>query len=72
MADGGPKTCPNIAKCELFPHFSKAGLLRVWQINYCEADYSRCERFKLSQHGKKPEVTMLPNGRHLEHWKPGG
>lgn len=59
------EACPHTATCALFPLFSRPGFLRVWQIHYCEADYRRCERFKLTQEGKAVPQTMLPNGQSL-------
>ena len=58
-------SCPNIGKCALFPLISKPGFLRVWQINYCEADFARCERFRRSCAGESMPVTLLPNGQNL-------
>ena len=59
------KRCPHIDSCELFPILAQSGFLRVWQINYCEAGYERCERFQLSQRGESPPRTLLPNGQNL-------
>ncbi len=57
--------CPNTSSCALFPLISKPGFLRVWQINYCEGDYARCERFKRSCGGSDVPATLLPNGEDL-------
>ena len=46
--------------------FSRRGFLRVWQINYCENDYTKCERYKLSLAGKSVPQTMLPNGQTMQ------
>jgi hypothetical protein len=64
-ASPAPHACPNSGSCPLFPLFSRPGFLRVWQIHYCEADYSKCERFKLGREGKPVPQTMLPNGQSL-------
>lgn len=64
MSDA-PVKCTRIDGCELFPAFSKPGFLRVWQINYCEADFERCERYRLSREGQPVPATMLPNGKLL-------
>ncbi|MDP2342483.1 MAG: hypothetical protein Q8O67_16120 [Deltaproteobacteria bacterium] len=58
-------SCPNIGKCALFPLISKPGFLRVWQINYCEGDFARCERFRRNCAGESLPATLLPNGQHL-------
>lgn len=57
--------CPNIPHCELFPLIAKPGFLRVWQINYCEADYSACARYQRKSCGDKVPLTLLPNGQEL-------
>lgn len=57
--------CPNTSTCALFPLISKPGFLRVWQINYCEGDYSRCERLKRQCDGGDVPTTLLPNGQNL-------
>ncbi len=57
--------CPNMAGCALFPLLSKPGYLRVWQISYCEADYTKCERYRKSLHGQHVPLTLLPNGKEL-------
>lgn len=57
--------CDRMTSCELFPAITKPGFLRVWQINYCEADFERCERLKLSRSGRPVPPTMLPNGKSL-------
>jgi hypothetical protein len=58
-------TCPNARSCGLFPALSESGLLRIWQINYCEATFDRCERYRRMQRGDEVPSTMLPNGETL-------
>jgi hypothetical protein len=57
--------CSHISHCELFPLISKPGFLRVWQVNYCEADFTKCERFQRSLTGRAVPLTLLPNGQEL-------
>ena len=54
-----------MAACPLFPLFSTQAFLRVWQMNYCESDFTRCARFKAAQRGETVRPTLLPNGKHL-------
>lgn len=61
----GADKCNRIESCELFPLINRPGFLRVWQINYCESDFARCERYKQSNAGRAVPVTMLPNGENL-------
>jgi len=51
--------------CELFPLVAKPGFLRVWQVNYCQGDYSRCARFERVLAGRRVPKTLLPNGEEL-------
>jgi hypothetical protein len=62
---GASMLCPKMASCALFPVFSTKSFLKVWQMNYCEADYSRCARFKAVNNGVVVSPTLLPNGKHL-------
>jgi len=39
--------------------------LRVWQINYCQSEYTRCARYQLACAGKRMPSTLLPNGKTL-------
>ena len=57
--------CPSATSCELFPLISKPGFLRVWQINYCESDFARCERYRRQSAGQSVSATLLPNGQNL-------
>ncbi len=62
--DSNP-SCPRLGSCELFPLLSTSGFLKVWQINYCEADFSRCARYGRSCRGEHVSPTLLPNGQSL-------
>ncbi len=57
--------CPHASSCPLYPLFTLKGMLKVWQTNYCESEYERCERFKRSTAGLSVPPNMLPNGRLL-------
>jgi hypothetical protein len=57
--------CPNADGCGLFPVLTDSGLLRVWQINYCETNWDRCERHRRMSRGEPVPPTMLPNGENL-------
>jgi hypothetical protein len=59
------KTCPHNKACPLFAKFQVQSFLRIWQMNYCQADYSRCARFVLRSQGKQVPVNLLPNGREV-------
>jgi hypothetical protein len=57
--------CPHQHDCELFPLFNLRASLRTWQIRYCEADYSVCQRYQLAIQGERPPKQLLPNGKEL-------
>ena len=58
--------CPNMEACALFPVFSNAPFLKVWQITYCESsEHKRCARFAGMCKGEPVPATLLPNGKHL-------
>jgi len=58
-------SCPNAERCPLFPLFSLRGALKVWQSNYCEADYERCARYQRGKEGRPIPANLLPNGAML-------
>ena len=64
MTDKPPR-CPQFSSCELFPLIQRPGFLRIWQINYCEATYEKCERYRLALRDKVVPITLLPNGDTL-------
>jgi hypothetical protein len=58
-------SCPHKDGCALFPLFNLKASLKTWQIRYCEADYSVCHRYQMTQRGEKPPKNLLPNGKSL-------
>jgi hypothetical protein len=62
MADSD---CPNMTNCEMYRVFTLAGALEVWKLNYCRADYARCERYKRTIAGQPVPVNLMPNGALL-------
>jgi hypothetical protein len=54
-----------MSSCPLYPQFKVQSLLNIWKISYCEGDYEKCERFKLSACGSSVPITLLPNGKSL-------
>jgi hypothetical protein len=57
--------CPNKKDCALFPMFSQASFLSIWQTTYCDGDYERCARYRGSRAGDVIPDTLLPNGKQL-------
>ncbi len=64
MADDD-KRCTHMDSCEMYDLFTYSGTLAVWKINYCQADYEGCERYRLSSEGKPVPVNLMPNGKTL-------
>jgi len=71
-AADGPKQkmpsqpCPHSASCPLYPQFTMASFLRYWRTSYCDADYTRCARYRLSEEGKPVPVNLLPSGNLMK------
>ncbi len=42
-----------------------SGTLATWKINYCNGDYSRCERYRLAAEGRPVPINLMPNGALL-------
>ena len=61
--------CPKKNLCPLFPLFATDGLLKIWQIRYCDSEkkYPTCERFKRNSRGEPMPKTMLPDGADLPY-----
>ncbi len=57
--------CPNTPGCPLFPLFRMKSSLGVWQVQFCEARYEDCARYKLSRTGTRVPPNLLPNGKTL-------
>ena len=57
--------CSHVPTCALFPLFTMQPTLKIWQISYCEADFTRCARFQKSCSGETVPPTLLPNGQLL-------
>ena len=52
--------------CKMYSLFSLSGTLKVWQINYCTAQYTECARYKRSCEAKLVPDNLLPNGSLLK------
>jgi hypothetical protein len=50
----------------MYKIFNLAGTLRIWQDNYCRADYTRCARYESVCAGTSVPDTLLPNGTLLK------
>jgi hypothetical protein len=57
--------CPHVRGCEMYELFHLKGALKVWQVNYCEGEYSRCARYQRACDGNRMPRNLLPNGKLL-------
>lgn len=64
--------CPNKKSCPMFGLFRLAGALKTWQIRYCNADFTTCERHRLSGAGRHVPQNLMPNGALLKVPGAGG
>jgi hypothetical protein len=58
--------CTHITSCPLFPQFTLKASLNVWQVHYCNGDFEKCARLKLSKAGQRVPPNLLPNGKSLD------
>ena len=52
--------------CRMYSLFKLAGTLKVWQLNYCTANFELCARFRLSKEARPVPDNLLPNGTLLK------
>lgn len=50
----------------MYPVFQLAGVLRTWQLRYCTADYTQCERYSRTERGQPVPPELMPNGTLLK------
>ena len=58
--------CSHTKNCELFPQFALNPALKVWQVHYCEGEFTQCARYQRSLEGKTIPLNLLPNGKRIE------
>jgi len=58
--------CSHTNNCELFPQFALNPALKVWQVHYCEGEFTQCARYQRSLEGKTIPLNLLPNGKRIE------
>ena len=61
-----PASCPHSTSCPLYPQFTMESFLRYWKTSYCDADYARCARFRLSAEGRPVPLNLLPSGNMMK------
>jgi len=58
------KDCPHLKECPMFSLLSRTA--KIWQDNYCNDDFARCARYKLSCEGRQAPQLLMPNGKLLK------
>lgn len=59
-------SCSHKSGCELYVQFAADPSIQLWKTHYCDSDFSRCARFKLSLRGQTVPLHLLPNGKQIE------
>lgn len=65
------RECPHKDTCAMYSEFKMKTVLQFWQKAYCDAEYERCERYRLSLIGQPVPVNLLPNGKVMVAGKGG-
>lgn len=58
-------SCKHVDTCELFPELASNSALKIWQVFYCDGDFSQCVRYQQTQKAKAVPITLLPNGKTM-------
>jgi len=61
----GERRCPSLGGCPMLRAFEASGTAGVWKMNYCEADFSTCQRYQRKQRGEEVPTELMPNGQLL-------
>lgn len=54
--------CQYKPKCPMFARFSLDATKRFYAMQYCQADYQKCARYKLRVNGVPVPEGLLPDG----------
>lgn len=46
----------------MYSLFTVAGVLKTWQIRYCDSAYQECARYQQALRGSTVPVNLMPNG----------
>ncbi len=62
--------CRFVKRCPMFSQFASQATLRIFQIHYCQGEFSQCERYKRASAGVMPPADLLPDGSLLRNRTP--
>ena len=60
-------SCSHSSSCPLFAQFAMEPALAVWKKHFCDGEYSNCARYQKGLIGEVVPLTLLPNGKMIEH-----
>ena len=60
-------SCSHSSNCPLFAQFAMEPALAVWKKHFCDGEYTNCARYQLGLKGEVVPLTLLPNGKMIEH-----
>jgi len=55
-------SCSHSSSCPLFAQFAMEPALAIWKKHYCDGEYTKCARYKMSLKGQTIPISLLPNG----------
>ena len=60
-------SCSHSSSCPLFAQFAMEPALAIWKKHFCDGEYTNCARYQLGLKGEVVPLTLLPNGKAIEH-----
>jgi hypothetical protein len=60
-------SCTHSADCPLFAQFAMEPALAIWKQHFCDGEFTKCVRYKLSLKGEVVPIALMPNGKMLEN-----
>jgi hypothetical protein len=69
-AQNAVERCPQAETCSLLPLYGLRGTLPVLRATFCDGQYDRCARYRVTQLGRIVPSNLLPNGRAIAGYVP--
>lgn len=57
--------CKYLDKCPIYKHFKTKVASTIYRMQYCEGDFSKCQRYIMREKGQTPSECLLPDGKQL-------
>lgn len=55
-------SCPETGRCSLHQRLRASSALAVWQTLFCDSNFHRCVRYRMSMSHALVPVDLLPDG----------